>query len=120
MSAETDLYAALAAAAPVTALVSTRVYPDAIPLDRGLPAVAYRRVGTEPVTVISSGVPVAETATLEIACLDETRAGADAVADAVIAAAGAAGFVLIDRTWDEDPENNLIDTVLTVEKFTNL
>lgn len=120
MSAEESLYSALSNDAPVTALVSARIYPDAIPLDKGLPGIAYRRVGTDPVTTLHGGAPIAETATLEIACLDDTRAGAEAVADAVVAAAAAGGFYLVDRGWDEDPDNNLFDTVLTVEKFSNL
>jgi len=41
MSAESELYAALSGHAALTALVSTRIYPDAIPEDQPLPAVVY-------------------------------------------------------------------------------
>ena len=47
MSAETALYAVLAAYAPLTALVSTRIYPDAIPEDKPLPAVVYSHMAQD-------------------------------------------------------------------------
>ena len=48
MSAETALYAVLSAYAPLTALVSTRIFPDAIPEDKALPAVVYGNEGATP------------------------------------------------------------------------
>ena len=41
MSAESDLYAALTADVALAALVAERIYPDAIPQDEPLPAVAF-------------------------------------------------------------------------------
>jgi hypothetical protein len=54
MSAETVAYAALSAAAAVTTLVSTRIYPDFVPQEKTLPAVAINRAATEYITTIHS------------------------------------------------------------------
>jgi hypothetical protein len=48
MSAETELYAALSGAAGITALVGSRIYPDAIPEEVALPALVFSRQATEP------------------------------------------------------------------------
>mgnify|MGYP000949950111 CR=1 FL=1 len=82
MSAETELYAVLAAAAGLTALVSTRIYPDAIPEDSALPAVVYSRASTDPVLSVS-GQKFAETARFQITAWDKTRTSSAAVADQV-------------------------------------
>ena len=42
MSVETDVYSALTGDAGVSALVSTRVYPQKLPTDVTYPAIAYR------------------------------------------------------------------------------
>lgn len=120
MSAETALYSALTGASPVTAIVSTRIYPDVVPQEVQLPCVAYARVDTEYEGTLHTSVPIAETATLEIQCLDNDRAGAEALADVVIAAAGAARFVPTGRRAEIDTDNNLWAAVLTVDKFTTL
>ena len=57
MAAEQDVYDALRNAAAVTAVCSTRIYPDVIPQEKALPAVAYVRAGTEFVTTIHTGTP---------------------------------------------------------------
>ncbi len=115
MSAETLLYSTLSGAAAVTAIVSTRIYPDVVPQDATLPCVAFNRIDTVYHTTIHSAVPVAETAILEITCMAETRVNADALADAVLAAVGAAGYVPSGRRGEIDTENALWASVLTVE-----
>lgn len=115
MSAETLLYSTLSAAAPVTAIVGTRIYPDVVPQDAALPCVAFYRIDTVYHNTIHSAVPVAETAILEITCMATTRVGADALADAALAAVGAAGFVAAGRRGEIDTENGLWATTLTVE-----
>lgn len=92
MSAETALYAALSNAAGVTALVGNRVYPDIAPEKVALPCVAWQRSNTEYQALIHNGVPDGEFVTLQVFCMATTRTSADAVADAIVAAAGAAGF----------------------------
>ena len=56
MSAETQLYTLLTGAAGVTALVSTRIYPDLVPEDKDPPYIGYERVSTEPVTTLEGTV----------------------------------------------------------------
>ena len=78
MSAETALYAVLAGYAPLTALVSTRIYPDAIPEDKALPAVVYGNEGATPEVCLNNDI--AATATrFRIAAWGTTRTAAAAV-----------------------------------------
>ena len=95
MSAETLLYSTLSGAAAVTAIVSTRIYPDVVPQDATLPCVAFNRIDTVYHTTIHSAVPVAETAILEITCMAGTRVNADALADAQ-----SRGFAEADPAFD--------------------
>lgn len=117
MSAETELYSALSGATAVTSLVAQRIYPDAVPQEQRGPSIAYARQGTEPVTTIHSAAPLGAFALLEVACMAAKRADADAVADAAIAALGAAQFVLQDRRAEFDSDLQLWGTVLTVRKW---
>ena len=110
-----EVYTVLAAASALTALVSTRIYPTMLPQDATLPCVAFYRLDTEYHTTIHSAVPIAETAILEIVCMSSTRVNADALADAVLAAVGAAGYVPSGRRGEIDTENGLWASVLTVE-----
>lgn len=120
MSAETVLYATLSAASAVTALVGARIYPDIVPNDEARPAVAYARIETDPVITMHSSAPVAETVVLEVVCMDESRAGAEALGDAVRDALGAGKFRILGRAAQYDEENGLWAAVLSVEKFVNL
>mgnify|MGYP000864515468 CR=1 FL=1 len=120
MSAETVLYATLSAAAAVTAIVGTRVYPDVVPHDEDLPAAASARIATELVITMHSSAPVAETVVLEVMCMDESRAGAETLGDAVRDALGAGKFRILGRAAQYDEENGLWAAVLSVEKFVNL
>lgn len=97
MSAETELYATLSAAAGVTALVATRIYPDIVPQDADLPAIAYQRTATEFLNTLHGGAPLGHTATLEITCVAESRPGANAVANAVVTALAGTDFLAIDQ-----------------------
>ena len=106
MSAEADLYSALTARVALTALVSTRIFPDAIPEGCALPAIVYQRASTSPVTTISS-VVVAEDVRFVITAWAETRTAADAVSDEVGAALATAGNPLVDRSTGFDAECGL-------------
>lgn len=111
MSAETVLYTTLTAAAGVTAIVGSgsaaRVYPDVVPQEIDLPAIAYARAETEYITTVHDGTPLKEKATLAVWCMARTRAAADSLADAVIAAAAVAQFTPISRRADFDDENEI-------------
>ena len=72
MSAESALYAALSGLPGLTALVSTRIYPDVIPEDAAMPAVVTARTGTEPVIGIG-GAKFGEFAQMTISAWAPTR-----------------------------------------------
>ena len=120
MSAETQLFATLAAASAVTALVSQRIYPDVTPAEATLPCVAYARLETSYVQTIHSAAPVAETAVLEVMCMATSRDGAETLCNAVQAALFAAGFTPVGRRAEFDFDSEMCAAVLTVEKFSNL
>lgn len=103
MGAEDNLYSTLSGAAGVTALVSTRIYPDAFPEDCARPAVAFSRAGTDPIVTIG-GTVLGQDVTMQIMCWADKRSEADAVADAVVTACAAAGYSYTGRTSGYDEE----------------
>lgn len=113
MSAESDLYATLSAYAPLTAIVGARIYPDAMPEEGAYPAVVYVRTATEPIATIHGGM-AGEFATLQIGCWGNTRAAADAAAEAVIDALLVAGEVFSGRSAGFDPETGLYATTIDI------
>jgi hypothetical protein len=112
MSAETLAYSTLSAAAPVTALVGTRIYPDFVPQEKTLPALAIARAETEYINSIHSNVPLGSIATLGIWCMAATRAEAEALADVVVTALSA--FTMLNRSPEFDADSEVLATVLTV------
>lgn len=114
MSAETSLYAALAADTSVGAICDDRIYPDVAPQDASLPAVAFERTGTEYVNTIH-GTAIATRSTLAVYCMAEARATAEGLCDAVAAASRSAGFISADRRAEFNAEQMLWATVLTVD-----
>ncbi len=94
MSAETELYAVLAGSAGLAALVGSgaaaRIYPDAIPEDKPLPAVVYSVESATPEACLDSSV--AATATrFRLVGWGETRTAAKAVGDQIVIALRAIG-----------------------------
>ena len=120
MSVESTLYSTLSGAAGVTALVSTRIYPDVVPQEATLPCVAFARLDTAYENTIHSAAPILETATMEISCMATTRVGADALCDAVLAAVGAAQFIPVGRRAEFDFDNQMYATVLSVDYLASL
>lgn len=114
MSAETVLKTTLDAAAGVTALVSTRIYPDARPQDDVLPAIVYTRDGTEYVPTIHGTIALTR-ARLSVVCLGLTRAAAEAVGDAAQAAVLAANFLILARGADFDEATRTYLVTLGIE-----
>lgn len=103
MSAETALYAVLAAYAPLTALVSTRIYPDAIPEDKPLPAVVYSVESANPEVCLNNSI--AATATrFRIVGWGVTRTAASGVGDQIVAALLADGVPYDNRFSGFDAE----------------
>lgn len=113
MVAEDSLYSLLSGAAGITALVSTRIYPDAMPEGCAYPAIVYARTGTEPITSISN-VNFGADVTLNVQCWGKTRSSADAVAVAVASAVAGGIFYLASREAGFDPETGLFATVVTL------
>lgn len=116
MSAETELYAALSGQAGLTALVSTRIYPDAIPEGKPLPAVVYIRSSTQPTYTIG-GVLVCEDVHFMITGWAESRSDADAVADEIAAALTLAGNPSLDRSGGFDAETGLFAASIECDWF---
>ena len=89
-----------------------------VPLEAPVPFVAYSRNSTEYTWTIHSGTPVCENASIEITCMAATKASAEAIADAVIAALGPANFMIAGRaSLAPDPDNDLVATTINVTKF---
>ena len=117
MTVETDFRALLAAHAPLVALVSTRIALNAVPEGSAFPLVVFAAQHTP--TLGLDGTLLAHQATLDVQCWAETAAAADAVADAVVAAAALApaarGCALLGRTTTHDPEVGKDGTTLSFD-----
>ncbi|MES2959801.1 MAG: DUF3168 domain-containing protein [Pseudomonadota bacterium] len=84
MSVETELHASLLAHAPLAALIGTRLAPDKIAQGEARPYIVYV-VGREP-TYHLDGTLATTLYTVRLQCWGDTRAQAEAVADALEAA----------------------------------
>lgn len=103
MSAETVLFALLAADAGVGALVADRIYPEVAPDDVDRPLVVYRRESTQPIYTIH-GTLAMQSAFLVITCYAATRAEAESIGDAVTTALAGSAIEFLDRTGGYDPD----------------
>lgn len=113
MSAETDLFAVLDAAAGLAALVSDRIYPVAIPEGKPLPAVVYliageqRNVGLD---LSSHGTATA----FSLQAIAETYTAARAIGDAIEAALLAEGVPVDNRSAGLDDETGLFVDLIEI------
>lgn len=112
MNAETRLYEILTAHAPLAALVSTRIYPDAMPENTTYPAIVFARASTEPIVMLS-GVADGELATLTVESWSKTRSAAADVADAVQSALQVELESIETATAVYDPETDLHGVSMT-------
>ena len=117
MSAESQLYALLSADAGVTALISTRIYPDLVPELKTPPYIGYERVGTEPIVAIS-GAALGQIANMTLACWSATRVEAEAVADAVVAALAGSNFIHLTRGAEVDEATGRLAATLDYQILT--
>jgi hypothetical protein len=80
MSAEAELYTALTGATGVTDLVSTRIYPNRVPLGTDYPAIGYSTI---------TGAKIASNnckeTRVQVDCFAETYSATKSVKDAVLA-----------------------------------
>ena len=116
MSAEEQLYAALSASTALSAIVDTRIWPDAIPEGRQLPAVVFSRTGTDPVVNLA-GTKLCEDVHFQIVAWAETRADADAAAAAIDAAVRTGGQVVSERSANFDAETGLFAATVEATWF---
>lgn len=100
-SAEATLYTILSTAAGVTALVSTRIYPDLVPEEKAAPYIGYERVSTEPLGTLE-GTVLSERIGIMIACWADTRITAEQLADAVRTAMLGSGWRAESRGAEVD------------------
>lgn len=115
MSVESDFYSLLSGAGAVTALVATRIYPDALPEECDYPAVVFARARTDEVRSVSGQVFGADVDLL-VGCWAVTRAAADAVAVAIEGLLTGT-WVRVAREAVFDPQSGLYATNLTVTTF---
>lgn len=116
MSAETDLTAILAARSLLTALVATRIYPDAAPEGKTVPLVVYQRASTTPITTIGSET-VAEEVRFAITAWAKSRTEAEAIGDEIKAALAASGNPYQDRSAGIDAETGLFACAIEADWF---
>jgi len=112
VSAESDLYDSLNVAG-VTALVSSRIYPDVLPEGCAYPAIVFARSGTDPIESINS-IHYGDFVTFAVSIWSNTRATADAVADAVETALRVGGHQVTGRDSGYDSEVGLMASSITV------
>jgi len=103
MTAEETLYGILSADSALAGLVDTKIYKDVIPQPDDLPAVVYSRSQTEPVQTIH-GVNIASFVQIQTQVWAKTRATADQVAAAIVAALDDAGepYTAKSALYDEE------------------
>lgn len=111
MSTETEVYAALSGDAGVTALVSTRIYPDVRPQDSAVPCVVYVRSATQVIQSIHGAI-LATVPSVDVTAISATRAECESVANAVLTALVAAGFSYSDRVAEYVPDADLFVSTL--------
>jgi len=115
MSAETEAYAVLATAGTVTSITGTRIYPDFVPEDKELPAIAITRTGTEYINTIHGAAPALAIATLELWCMASSRSDAESLADAARDAIAVSDFTVTGRRPEYEPEEKLFAAVITAD-----
>lgn len=112
------LYGYLSGHAALTALVSTRIYPDAMPEETAMPAVVFARIATDP-TYNISGTLLCEDVQMSIAGWAKTRGEADAIGVAVVAALAAHGETTTGRESGFDPDVGLYASTVATTMLIN-
>jgi len=116
MSAESQLFSILDADSGLAALVSDRIYPDAMPEETAYPAVIFTRTGGEPVSTIHSG-HLGDFVDMSVQAWADSRSAAITVDDALTAALFAAGEVPDGATSLYDDETGLFGSERSVRLF---
>ena len=107
MSVGGDIKTTLDAYGALSALVSARNYGNVLPQNPTWPNTVFARISTTP-TITLGGRNAKTNYRYQVDCRATTKAGAQAVADQVIAALEAATLftvvLLDDRDWPYDPD----------------
>lgn len=114
MSLDTDLRAALAAYPAVTALVGSAIVSDRMEQGTPRPYIVFIRADTQ-YTKGLDGTIFAERSEFDVQCWADTRASANAVADAITTMLDADQRTILSRTTAYDPDLDLEATLLSVE-----
>lgn len=114
MSLDTDLRAALVGNEGITALVGTRIVADRMEEGAARPFIIYSRESTQYETTLD-GTVLAERATFDVQCWADTRASAEAVANAVRVVLDAGQRPILSRVSGYDADLDLEATLLSVE-----
>lgn len=119
MSASKAIFARLTTAAGVIALVSTRVFTDQADPETPRPFIVYEEGDTEGDDVY--GTPTLQYTIVTVACIDDTKAGAVAVADAVMAAVndqkGTWGGINVEGCFLESKQDDKVTITQGVSRF---
>lgn len=118
MSAESVLYGYLSGHAPLTALVGTRIYPDAMPEETPMPAAVFARLSTDP-TYNIGGTLLCEDVQMSVAGWAKTRGEADAIGVAIVGAMAANQQSTAGRESGFDPEVGLYVSTITAVLLIN-
>lgn len=113
MSSEEDLYAALAGDSGITDLVSTRIYPNRVPLGTEYPSIGY--------SMITSGLIASDNcqeSRIQIDFFDTTYSGAKAIRDAVLSVINGLpnyGYVQGPDLYEDDTmiHHQSVDVIIT-------
>ena len=101
---EEAVYSRLTGNAGVSALVSTRVYPNKIPQEAALPALAYQRISARRVKAHAAPTGLARVR-VQVTCVSrsysEVKALAAAVRTAMQGVMGSVGGVTLQGSWLE-------------------
>lgn len=101
---EEAIYSRLTAASAVTAITSTRIYPNKIPQEATLPAIGYQRVSARRVKAHAAPTGLAR-ARVQVTCVartySEVKALATAVRKALEGVMGTVGGATVQGSWLE-------------------
>jgi len=92
MTIETDLYTTLSGNAGLSALVSTRIYPNLVPPNTANPCIDYSTVAESRVDTLA-GISDMRRSMIQISCHADTYASAKGVAEAVFSALDGNGYL---------------------------
>lgn len=117
MTIEEALYSYLSTYAGLTASVGTRIYPNVIPSDASLPAVAYQRISTARVRSHEGPSNLSHTR-IQFTCVADSYSAVKSVADQIRAALdGYRGTMSTLRVDGVSIENEIADYVETSDLY---